>query len=133
MAEVVRYRPIGMGHFELSILDFDAVRSEWAVWQGNATTQRKGLDTASLNLTRFSIHSHVVTPKLALRTPTTLPAAIPSTNAPSRDTFIKCSDCDASVKLRNFARHLRRIHRYSPEQYSNIVAARLLGAATGDA
>ena len=133
MAEVVRYRPIGMGHFELSILDFDAVRSEWAVWQGNATTQRMGLDTTSVNLTRFPIHSHVVTPKAALRTPAKLPVAIATTNAPSRDTFMKCSDCSASVKLRNFAKHLRLIHHYSPEQCSNRVSARLLGATTGDA
>lgn len=133
MAEIVRYRPSGTGHFELSILDFDAVRSEWAVWNGNATAQRLGPNAASVNLTRIPIHSHVIAPKVTLQAAAKNLGVIATTNAPSREDFMKCSDCDASVKLRNFARHLRLIHRYSPEQCSSMVSVRLLGAATGDA
>lgn len=133
MAEIVRYKPIGVGYFELSILDFDAMRNEWAVWQGNATTQRLRPGTVNVSLTRVPIHSHVVTPASPTGKQVKLPELVATPDMLSRDTFLKCSDCDANVKLRNLLKHLRIIHRYSPDESKNMVSARLLGAKVSDA
>lgn len=36
MADIVRYRPVGDGVFELSILDYESTENRWLVWNGIA-------------------------------------------------------------------------------------------------
>jgi hypothetical protein len=101
MAEIVRFRKEASGAFHLSILDFDATRNEWAVWDGPAFTEINKLLSDNAMLKRTIIHSHTsLKPDGA---PTGRPSLTPE--------FITCPYCKANVKASNLPRHLRKVHQ----------------------
>ncbi len=59
MAEIVRYRKNSSGYFDISILDFDDIKREWAIWDGFAFIELKQIQQDA-ELKRTLIHSHGV-------------------------------------------------------------------------
>lgn len=101
MAEIVRFRKEASGAFHLSILDFDATRNEWVVWDGPAVTEIKTLLADIPPLTKTIIHLH------KLPTQDSVPTERPSLSPD----FITCPYCKANVKAGNLPRHLRKVHQ----------------------
>lgn len=58
MAEIVRFRKYDSGQFEFSILDFDAIKNQWAVWSGLAFTDPRKINRAQHAFRREIIHTH---------------------------------------------------------------------------
>lgn len=104
MAEMIRLRKREFGGFDLSALDFDTTRSEWAVWEGVAMVDHRGLDDESKFLTRTTIHTHSPQKKNEVKPRPKI------TVETEPEQFVNCPRCEASVKSRNLPKHIRRIH-----------------------
>ena len=124
MAEVVRYRALTRGKFELSILDFDTVKNEWAVWDGFAQTSRELLTSQSEGLTRVTIHSHKLNLSQSGSSTALKPTDVP--HSAKKAVLEKCPDCGASVKSKKLLNHLRRVHNYVPVLSNGKISGRLL-------
>lgn len=98
MADVFRYRLNEPGVFELSILDYNAIKMNWLVWSGMAAvdpTRYTG------NLVCSVIHSH----------PQSVNKERPNSSVLKKPEMPKCPACSSHVKQERMAAHLERVHK----------------------
>lgn len=114
MAEIVRYRPTKPGQFEVSILDYNTINTDWLVWSGVAFTDEKKA-AASNPVSKAVIHIHQV------ETPNT------TKNVQSeQQNLIQCPDCQSKLNPKNFLRHLLAQHKYIPIGSVDKITGRIL-------
>lgn len=106
MAEIVRVRRLGKGKFEVSILDYDAAKLEWATWSGIAFADESMAIEVGHDLQRAVIHVHQ---QVAAGTAPNLAAVRSNTRQPM-PMFVSCPECKVNVKQSNMPRHLRVVH-----------------------
>lgn len=93
LAEIVRYRKNPSGYFEISILDFDIAKEEWAIWEGSVFTELKQAQQGA-ELKRTPLHSHSKT----------------GTQIREINNLIKCPKCNAMLKRSRLESHLIDTH-----------------------
>lgn len=121
MAEMVRLRKHDHGRFEISILDYDAARLEWAHWSGIAYADVSRVNEGTPYLERTVIHIHQLPAK---QVPESLAGL--ATIGKANDKFVSCPDCKANVKLANLRRHLRVVHNHTPLAINQVLAGKLV-------
>lgn len=102
MAEIVRYRPTKSGQFEVSILDYNTMNTDWLVWSGVAFTDENKA-AASNPVSKAVIHTHQV------EAPTTAKKVLPE-----QPNLIQCPDCQSKLNPKNFLKHILAQHKYIP-------------------
>lgn len=117
MAEIVRFRPLGKGRVELSILDYNDQHRQWFSWDGLGFAHPTA--TAEQALTKTMLHSHdnSAQPLLsagratrAIEVPSRVATEFPSIGGlPSRPLY-QCPYCPARLAERNVRRHLKKAH-----------------------
>ncbi|MDT4820261.1 hypothetical protein FQZ97_533990 [compost metagenome] len=97
MVDIVRYRPVGDGIFELSILDYESTKSQWVVWNGIATVDPGRL---SEPLTCSVIQA---IPEPTLKKVSKAPVE------QEPNTFV-CALCSRKVREDRLVKHMKKVH-----------------------
>ncbi len=95
MADIFRYRSIGPGFFEVSILDYDSTKRAWLVWSGMAA-----VDPAHLTneISCSVIHTHPD------------PAINQRGKSDKKPEMSRCSICTARVREDRLTMHMQHVH-----------------------
>lgn len=114
MAEIVRYRPIKPGQFEVSILDYNTMNTDWLVWSGVAFTDEKKA-AASNPVSKAVIHTHQV------QAPETAKKVVPE-----QPNWTQCPECQSKLNPKNFLKHILAQHKYIPIGSSEKITGRIV-------
>lgn len=120
MAEMARLKKHDHGQFEISILDYDASKLEWAHWSGIAYADGSRASEAARDFVRTVIHVHQLPTKQVPQS-STKSAPIGKVG----DRFVSCPECNANVKLANLRKHLRIVHNHVPLAIVQLLAGKL--------
>jgi len=113
MADVFRYRLKEAGKFELSILDYDAIKMTWLVWSGIAAVDPTCFTG---NLVCSVIHSH----------PKPVNKERPNSSVHKKPEMPRCPACSSHVKQERMAAHLERVHKIFLISVDGVVTGRMI-------
>jgi hypothetical protein len=117
MAEIVRFRKHDSGQFEFSILDFNAIENEWAVWSGLAFT-----DSSKINRSQHAFRREVVHAHFGLKQAQSLANQAEKTKKP-----FKCDICgDVLFTENSLPMHLKGKHGILLLEVNNNITGRML-------